>query len=148
MVINKDSVRSAITATGLRATHQRMVILEVVMKMDFHPSADQIYEKIRKDNPSISLATVYKAAEAFVEHGLLARVFTEDGLKRYDPNLSRHGHVYCANTGEIVDYYDEELNDLITRFFRKKRVSNLKIRNITLQINGDKLDPDKQIIIK
>jgi Fur family peroxide stress response transcriptional regulator len=148
MIINSDILKSRIAQAGLKATHQRMVILNSVMQMDFHPSAEHIFEDIHASHPSISLATVYKSLEIFVAHGLLARVFTEEGIKRYDPNLKHHGHIYCSNTREIVDFYDEELNELITGFFRKKKVSNLKIRNIMLQINGDKPDPEKDITIK
>lgn len=147
MITESDYIRGLITKTGLKVTHQRMVILGAVMKMDFHPSVDQIYAVIHEDCPSISLGTVYKTLETFVEHGLLARVFTDEGNKRYDPNLKHHGHIYCTNTHEIVDYYDEELNELIINFFRKKKVSNLKVKNITLQINGDKIDPDREIKI-
>jgi len=148
MITNTVNIRKKLSDAGLKATHQRMVILDAVMTMTFHPTVDQIYENIHNENPSISLGTVYKTVETFVEKGLLSRVFTEEGSRRYDPNLSHHGHIYCANTQEIVDYYDVELNELITNFFRKRKVSNLKIRNISLQINGDKLDPDKEITIK
>jgi Fur family peroxide stress response transcriptional regulator len=148
MITDLASIQDKITQAGLKVTHQRLVILDAVLKMNFHPNVEQIYGKIRPANPSISLGTVYKTLETFVGHGLLARVFTEEGQKRYDPNLKNHGHIYCVNTHEILDYYDEELNDLIVQFFKKRKVSNLKIKNITLQINGDKLDPDKEIIIK
>lgn len=148
MITNLTYVKDIIQQAGLKVTHQRMVILEAVLNMDFHPTVDQIYEHLHPANPSISMGTVYKTMETFVDHGLLARVFTDEASKRYDPNLKNHGHIYCINTREIIDYYDEELNDLITQFFRKRKVSNLKIKNITLQINGERIDPEKDITIK
>lgn len=141
-------IKEKLTEAGLKATHQRLVILEALMRMHFHPTADQIFEEIHLANPSISMGTVYKTLETFVKSGLLGRVYTSEGHMRYDSKLENHGHIYCSNTREIIDFYDDELNDLIVQFFRKKRVSNLRIRNISLNINGDKIDPAKDISIK
>lgn len=141
-------IKEQIAASGLKVTHQRLVILDAVLRLKNHPTVEYIFEDIRDTNPSISLGTVYKTVETFVKNGLLSKVFTYEGQMRYDPKLESHGHIHCANTSEILDYHDEELNDLILNFFKKKKVSNLKIKNITLQINGDKLDPEKDILIK
>ena len=142
------TTREQLLSVKLKATHQRMVILDLVNDCMTHPTVESIYEKLKPDNPSISLATVYKTLETFVQAGLISKVATTEGMMRYDPNLSNHGHIYCHNTDEIIDYYDEDLNKVIVDFFKKKRVSNLRIKNITLNINGDKLDPEKEVIIK
>ncbi len=125
-----------------------MVIFEAVAGMTHHPTADQIFDAIHGDNPSISLGTVYKTLDTFVENGILKKVSTTNGQMRYDPRTDNHGHIYCSNTNEIIDYYDRELNEVIVQFFKKKRVNNLMIKNITLQINARKIDPDKDISIK
>ena len=137
-----------INQAGLKVTHQRIVILRAATSMDSHPSTEHIYDPIRQENPSISLATVYKTLETFVQSGLLSKVSTHQGQMRYDPKLDNHGHIYCDNTNEIIDYYDKELNEIIVDFFKKKRVNNLRIKNISLNINGDKLDPNKDVSIK
>ena len=142
------TTREQLLSVKLKATHQRIVILDAVNDCMTHPTVDSIYEKLKPENPSISLATVYKTLETFVLAGLISKVATTAGMMRYDPNLSNHGHIYCHNTDEIIDYYDEDLNKVIVDFFKKKRVSNLRIKNITLNINGDKLDPEKEVIIK
>lgn len=142
------TTREQLLSVKLKATHQRIVILDAVNDCMTHPTVDSIYEKLKPENPSISLATVYKTLETFVQAGLISKVATTEGMMRYDPNLSNHGHIYCHNTDEIIDYYDEDLNKVIVDFFKKKRVSNLRIKNITLNINGDKLDPEKEVIIK
>lgn len=142
------TVREQLLRAKLKATHQRMVVLEALNNCKTHPTVESIYDQVKPSNPSISLATVYKTLETFAEAGLISKVPTTEGHMRYDSNLSNHGHIYCLNTDEIIDYYDEELNNVIVDFFRKKRVSNLRIKNITLNINGDKLDPDKEVVIK
>ncbi len=140
----KDELREA----GVKATHQRLVIMKAVNGMKNHPTAEQIYNAIKMENPSISLATVYKTLETFVNNGLLSKVSTREGQMRYDPRTDNHGHIYCANTKELFDFYDEELNTLLVDFFKKKRVNNLRIKNITVRINGEKLDPVKDVLIK
>jgi Fur family transcriptional regulator, peroxide stress response regulator len=141
-------IKEGLAAVGLKATHQRIVILDSVHNMGNHPNVEQIYADINENNPSISKGTVYKTLETFVTAGLLSKVSTHEGQMRYDPRMDNHGHINCSNTKEIIDYYDEELNEMIVSFFKKKRVSNLKIKNITLQINGDKIDPLKEVLIK
>ena len=142
------TLREQLLSVKLKATHQRMVILEAANGCMVHPTVDVIYEKLKPNNPSISLATVYKTLETFVQVGLINKVATTEGQMRYDANLSNHGHIYCHNTDEIIDYYDDELNRVIIEFFKKKRVSNLRIKNISLNINGDKIDPGKEVLIK
>ena len=142
------TTREQLLSVKLKATHQRIVILDAVNDCMTHPTVDSIYEKLKPENPSISLATVYKTLETFVHAGLISKVSTTEGMMRYDANLSNHGHIYCHNTDEIIDYYDEDLNKVIVDFFKKKRFSNLRIKNITLNINGDKLDPSKEVVIK
>ncbi len=143
-----SEIKENLITAGLKATQQRLVILDSVHQMGNHPNVEQIYASISGSNPSISKATVYKTLETFVSAGLLSKVSTHEGQMRYDPRMDNHGHINCSNTKEIIDYYDEELNEMIVSFFRKKKVSNLKIKNITLQINGDKIDPLKEIQIK
>lgn len=148
MNITRDQSKEAMMQVGLKATHQRIVIYQAAKKMDHHPTAEHIYDAIRIQSPSISLGTVYKTLETFVDKGLISKVFTKEGQKRYDPRTESHGHIYCANTNEILDFYDSELDDLIVQFFKSKRVNNLHIKNITLQINANRIDPDKEISIK
>ena len=143
-----ERAKRRLTEAGLKATHQRLVILDVLQDSKDHPTAEQVYAAIKPGNPTISLATVYKTLETFVDNDLIHKVSTREGQMRYDPVLESHGHIFCAKTREIVDYYDKELDDLVTEFFKKKKVSNLKIKNITLQINGEKLDPEKEVSIK
>jgi len=131
----------------LKATHQRIVIYEALLKLN-HPSAESIFEMIRINAPSISLGTIYKTLDTMVTSGLAVKVSSEDGNMRYDANMGSHNHIYCINTKEIMDYQDEDLNKLIEEFFKKKNVQNLKIKDIRLQINGEKIDLSKEVSIK
>lgn len=145
---NLEEIKQLLTEAGLKATHQRLVIMKALYGMSNHPTAEQVYNLIKVDNPSISLATVYKTMETFVSNKLISKVATRDGHMRYDPRLDNHGHIYCTNTKELVDFYDEELDGLLIEFFKRKRVNNLIIKNISVRINGEKIDPDKKALIK
>lgn len=142
-----EDLKNRILQFGLKVTQQRIVIYEALKGMKDHPTAETIYEYLRPSNPSMSLATVYKTLDTFVHVGLIEKVSSGEGIYRYEANISSHNHIYCTNTKEIVDYEDAELNKLIEDYFLSKEIFNLKIKDIRLQINGEKIDPDKIVYI-
>ena len=123
------------------------MIFEALVSTTSHPTAEIIFETIRPGNPSISLATIYKTLDSFVNVHLAEKVLSDHGSFRYDANTDFHNHIYCTNTNEIVDYKDDELTTLIENFFAKKIITNLNIKDIRLQINGEKIDPEMDIFI-
>ena len=140
--------RKLLLNAELKATHQREVILGIVLNCKNHPSTEYVYELTQKQVPSISLATVYKTLETFAIKGIISKTLTVEGQGRYDPNLDSHGHIYSSNSNEIIDYVDEELNAVISDFFKKKKVKNFHIKKISLNIIGDKIDIEKSIEIQ
>src|ERR1700757_4627347 len=87
----------------LAATHQRQVIYETVMSLPGHPSPEQIYGKVRRKIPSISLATVYKNIRTFLDSGVLREVSLHHGSLRVDPNDVPHHHLVCTRCKAITD---------------------------------------------
>jgi len=140
-------IKDIISDHGLKVTHQRLMIYQALKEEKKHPTAEIIFEKIRKKNPSISLGTIYKTLEIFVEKGLISRVNTSEGNMRYDGLIDNHDHIYCTNTKEIIDFRDEELNTLISNFFNKKKISNFDLKDVRLHITGEKIDPSKDVKI-
>lgn len=118
------------------------------MSTDSHPTADEVYSSIKEEYPSITLATVYNTLDTFAEYGLASKVMSIDGYMRYDGNMDQHSHIYLTNTHEIMDYEDEELSLLLQNYFKGKNVQNLKISDIKVQINGEKINPNTNISIK
>ena len=141
-------MKTLLKQANLKATHQREIILSIVSNCKVHPTTEQIFNLVHPLIPTISLATVYKTLEAFVKSGLITKTLTTEGQLRYDPNLNSHGHIYSNNTNEIIDYYDQELDEVIRAFFKRKKVKNFHIKKISLNINGDKIDPEKSISIQ
>lgn len=142
-----EAIKAHLAKKGLKATHQRLVVLQCLLMLKNHPSVEQVYEKIRPGNPTISLGTIYKTLETFVEAGIVQRVSTKEGAMKYDANLSRHDHIYSTNTQEIIDFEDEELSKIVENYINKKRIGNFKVNDIRIQIEGEKINPEKDIDI-
>jgi len=121
---------------GLKVTPQRIAVLDALIKIHEHPSADLIIDYIKKNHPNIAIGTVYKTLETFVEKGIVKKVKTEQDVMRYDTIMEKHHHLYCAESNRIEDYYDQELNTLLEKYFSKKEIKNFKIEEIKLQITG------------
>jgi Fur family ferric uptake transcriptional regulator len=92
-------------------TPQRKIILEEIANTNTHPSADEIYELVRRRLPRISLGTVYRNLEVLCECGLIRKMDLGDGHWRFDGNAESHYHVRCTSCGRITDLYMEELCD-------------------------------------
>ena len=89
---------------GIAATHPRRVVWDVVAGHLGHPTPEEVYEKVRQQVPSVSLATVYKNLKLFEEFGLIREV-GQPGAKsaRYDANLEEHQHLICTGCGRMMD---------------------------------------------
>ena len=147
VVPSRQDIRSKIVASGLKATQQRIVILEMLLiHHETHPTAEEVFQHISNTNPGISLGTVYKTLDSFVEANLLNRVLS-DNNRRFDVNEQPHGHIYCSNTKEIIDYADPELDKVIADYFKGKNCQNFSIQQVSVQIIGAKTDPNQKVSI-
>jgi len=100
---------------GLPLTHQRQVIYGALMAMPGHPSPEEVYEKVRKRIPAISLATVYKNLNRFLQAGLLQEMSVHHGSLRVEVNDHPHHHLVCASCKKIEDIDSEQIGPLHVR---------------------------------
>jgi Fur family ferric uptake transcriptional regulator len=84
-------------------TRQRQVILEELRKVDNHPSADEVYEMVRKRLPRISLGTVYRNLEILSANGEIQRLELGCNWKRFDGTAENHYHIRCPDCDRVVD---------------------------------------------
>jgi Fur family ferric uptake transcriptional regulator len=89
--------------TPLRKTKQREVILEVLNKMSSHPTADEVYDRVRKRLPNISLGTVYRNLDVLSEYGLIRKLDLAGTQKRFDGDTHEHYHFRCKKCGSVDD---------------------------------------------
>jgi Fe2+ or Zn2+ uptake regulation protein len=107
-----DELRQALDNAGRRYTKQRAAVFTFLRSVHTHPTAEQVFAAVRQSLPHISLATVYKALEALVDAGVAARLFSDDGIARYDGRSDAHYHLRCLETGQVRDLpleYDPQL---------------------------------------
>ena len=95
-----------------RSTNQRQVILEVIKKSNSHPTADEIYELVRKRLPKISLGTMYRNIEILYENGLIEKIGPVSNQMRYDGITKNHYHIRCLRCGKVVDAPVETIDKL------------------------------------
>ena len=88
---------------NLRMTRQRQVILEELRKVKTHPSADELYEKVKRRLPRISLGTVYRNLEILTRLGEIQHVEIGGAMKRFDGNPKNHYHIRCIRCARVDD---------------------------------------------
>ncbi len=133
-------IRETLIEKGLKVTPQRLAVLEAVIELGNHPTAEKIIDFIKKNHPNIAVGTVYKTLETFVEKEIIKKVKTDKDVMRYDAILEKHHHLYCTESDRIEDFYDEELNQILKSYFEKKNIKDFKIEDIKLQIIGNFLN--------
>lgn len=89
--------------TPFRYSRQREKIFDILKNNKNHPTADEIYGKVRETFPSISLGTVYRNLGVLHEQGLVNRIIHAEGPDRYDADMYAHSHFYCKKCGTIYD---------------------------------------------
>lgn len=130
-------IQELLKQRGLKITPQRIAIYEAVVKLRNHPTAENIIEYIKKNHPSISVGTVYKVLDSLERNQLLRKVKNEKDVMRYDAFMHQHHHLYCTESERIEDFEDPELDNLITKYFEKKKIKGFKVKDIVLQITGE-----------
>ena len=82
---------------------QQETILAAVCTLRTHPTADEIYDKLRKAHPKLSLGTVYRNLGALAQKGDILRISVPDGADRFDFRLDKHEHMICERCGRAYD---------------------------------------------
>jgi len=101
--ITSESLSERLADSGLRATPQRELVYNSLLKRRDHPTAEEVFARVKTEMPTISLATVYNCLETLVQCRLIRQVNRERSSTRYCPNLHPHAHFHDEETGEIHD---------------------------------------------
>ena len=87
----------------MKYSRQREALLDILRSTDSHPSADILYDELRKEFPNVSLATVYRNLTKLKANGDVIRVCTNDGKEHFDGTTSYHSHFVCNSCKRIYD---------------------------------------------
>tara|TARA_B100000700_G_scaffold308525_1_gene386376 strand:+ start:91 stop:519 length:429 start_codon:yes stop_codon:yes gene_type:complete len=114
-----SSIEEKCIAKGVKLTEQRKIIAKVISESkelygeSDHPDVDELYNRVSKLDPKISIATVYRTVKLLEESGILTKHDFKGGKARYEQiNESHHDHLIDIKTGEIIEFVDEEIETL------------------------------------
>ena len=99
---------------GLRYTEQRKAIWDEIRNSNEHRDADDIYLKLKSNDVRVSRATVYRTIDVLVKNRLVRKMDVGEGRSLFEPRLDdkHHDHMICIETGNIIEFYNEELENL------------------------------------
>ncbi|MCD6527532.1 MAG: transcriptional repressor [Desulfuromonas sp.] len=113
----KDQFRDYLGKHGLKVTRQREIILDGFLSSPSHLSAEELYLRLRKDNPNIGYATVYRTMKLLADSGIASERHFGDRQTRYEPNTSEehHYHLICNSCGKIIEFEDSNIEALLMK---------------------------------
>jgi Fur family peroxide stress response transcriptional regulator len=104
---------------GYKATTQRIAICRFALHSRDHPTAQRIYNEVRKMHPTVSLATVYKTLQILTEHSLIQELDLPQSQARFDSYVEPHINLVCMQCGNIQDFNDETAQEMVERVTTK-----------------------------
>ena len=115
-----------------RNTNQRLKVLGYLKSVKTHPTAEMVYNEVKKELPAITLATVYRNLNLLAEHGNILRLEINNEY-RYDADTRHHQHCVCKECGQIHDIYNKNISKNILSLFSLK---NFKPQSVDIIYRG------------
>lgn len=107
-----ESYRRLCREKGLRVTVQKRAILETVLNLDDHPTADQVHAAVTEEHPDLSRTTVYRSLEEFARMGIITKACHPGSVTKYDRNIGIHHHLICLRCEGVFDISDTDLDQI------------------------------------
>lgn len=121
---------------GLKMTGQRKIILRVLDEAEDHPAVETVYDRARAIDPTISMATVYRTLNLLDELNLVVRHEFNENFARYDTNTDHHHHLIDVETGAVVEFQNQEIEEMKAEIARKLGYELVECR---LELYGRKI---------
>ncbi len=116
-----EELKDRVKKRGLKHSRQREEILKVLYAANSHLTPEQIHKEVKKKNRSIGLATVYRTLSFLEEEELVSSISFGSEGKKYELNRgSHHDHLICLECGQIVEFFNEELETIQEEIAQKK----------------------------
>lgn len=120
---------------GLKMTGQRRTILQILGQSG-HPSVEEVYEKARAIDSSISMATVYRTVNLLDELGLVTRHDFKENFSRFEVNMEHHHHLIDVETGDVIEFQNEDIERMKQNIARNLGYELVECR---LELYGKKI---------
>lgn len=102
-----EKLTSTLRNNGMKITPQRLMIFKILENNTSHPSAEDVYKRVKKIYPTVSFTTIYKTLETLKDLGEIKELTIDENRKHYDPNINTHHHVICSSCKKIVDIFED-----------------------------------------
>ena len=134
-----ENIEHKCIAKGVKLTDQRKIIAKVMSESNDHPDVDELYKRVLKIDSKISIATVYRTVKLFEESGILTKHEFKGGKARYEElNESHHDHLIDVKSGEIIEFVDQEIENLQKKVAEKYGYDLIDHK---LELYGVKVNP-------
>lgn len=113
---------------GMLRSRQRDQILDVFLAVETHPTIDDLYARVKREYPTIGLATVYRAMKVICEAGLATETDFGDGVKRFEHKYhhEHHDHLVCVSCGQVIEVVSVEIECLQDKLAREHGFSPVR----------------------
>lgn len=119
-MVSATELKAALRQRGLRMTPQRQLILDAVVSMRGHVSADQVYQQVVRAFPDVNISTVYRTLEVLEELGVVRHTHFHDGVAQYErTDAAQHHHMVCSRCGAEAEVDVEVLQPLADELKRR-----------------------------
>ena len=132
-----NDIENKCITKGVRLTDQRKLVAKVMSGSDDHPDVDELHKRVAKLDSKISIATVYRTVKLFEEAGIVAKHDFKGNKARYEEaTQEHHDHLIDVNTGEIIEFVNEDIEKLQQKVAEKL---GYKLVDHRLELYGSKI---------
>jgi Fur family peroxide stress response transcriptional regulator len=125
--------RGRCVEAGLPCTHQRQVMYRALLESADHPSPEMLYDRVKRDIPSVSLGTVYRNIKTFIDKGLIGEASLHHGSLRLEANDTPHHHLVCRMCRKMFDLPAEQVEGIS---LRESLPKGFRLERFVVEVHG------------
>lgn len=136
---SSQEIRDMLTGHGIKVTPQRIAVYTALSELG-HASAEQITARVHDSFPTVTVGTIYNVLECFSSNGVISKLNTSDNKMYFDVSIHDHHHILCEETGEILDFGDTELTEIVRSYYAAHGAAGaegFEVKDIRVQVIGN-----------